>query len=111
MTPIEPGDVLLVPFPFTDQTAVKQRPAVVLSRRAYNQNHPDVILAPITGRFGGTDEIVLADWQAAGLAKASVVKPLLATFDRRLIRRHLGRLSPADLAAVRTLFARVLEIG
>jgi len=110
MTLIEPGDVLLVPFPFTDQTAVKQRPAVVLSRRAYNQNHPDVILAPITGRFGGADEVVLVDWQTAGLAKASAVKPLLATFDKRLIRRRLGQLSPADLAAVRTLFARVLEI-
>lgn len=60
MMPIEPGDVLLVPFPFTDQTAVKQRPAVVLSSRAYNLAHPDIILAPVTGRFGGSDEIVLS---------------------------------------------------
>jgi mRNA interferase MazF len=26
------GDVVLVPFPFTDQTATKKRPAVVVSR-------------------------------------------------------------------------------
>lgn len=59
MIPIEPGDVLLVPFPYTDQSAVKQRPAVVLSSHAYNTTHPDLILAPITGRFGDRDEVVL----------------------------------------------------
>lgn len=69
MTPIEPGDVLLVPFPFTDQTAVKQGPAVVLSSAAYNRDHPDVILAPITGHVGGADEIVLIDWQGPAWPK------------------------------------------
>jgi hypothetical protein len=30
------GDVVLVPFPFTSQTASKRRPAVIVSSRAYN---------------------------------------------------------------------------
>ncbi len=30
------GDIVLVRFPFTSQTAFKQRPAVVVSKRAYN---------------------------------------------------------------------------
>ena len=32
------GDVVLVPFPLTAQTAVKRRPAVVVSSDAYNTN-------------------------------------------------------------------------
>jgi mRNA-degrading endonuclease toxin of MazEF toxin-antitoxin module len=108
MTPIEPGNVVLVPFPFTDQTTAKQRPAVVLSSHTYNTAHRDLILAPITGRFSGSDEVVLTDWQKAGLAKASAVKPLLASFEATLIRRKLGRLTQPDLAAVRSLFARIL---
>ena len=110
MTAYEPGEVLLVPFPFTDQTAVKQRPAVVLSGRAYNRSHRDLILAPITSQLGGEDETVLAGWQKAGLLKPSAVKPLLSTFDSSLVRRKLGQLEPHDLAVVRTLFARVLEL-
>lgn len=109
MMPIEPGDVLLVPFPFTDQSAVKQRPAVVISSREYNDSHPDVILAPITGRFSGSaDEVVLISWREAGLAKPSAVKPLLASFDASLVRRKLGQMAEADLEAVRFLFARIL---
>jgi putative transposase len=38
------GDVVLVPFPFTDQTASKKRPAVVVSGDAYHQRRPDVIV-------------------------------------------------------------------
>ncbi|MFZ1643162.1 MAG: hypothetical protein WAV07_17370 [Candidatus Contendobacter sp.] len=30
------GDVILVPFPFTDQSATKQRPTVVISSSRYN---------------------------------------------------------------------------
>ena len=43
MTVHEPGDVILVPVPFTDTSAVKQRPAVVVSGRRYNRHRPDLI--------------------------------------------------------------------
>jgi hypothetical protein len=41
------GDVVLVPFPFTDQTASKKRPAVVVSADAYHQRRPDVIVMAV----------------------------------------------------------------
>ena len=70
------GDVVLVPFPFTDQTATKKRPAVV----------------------GG--EIPVQRWKEAGLLKPSVLKPLLATVERRLVIRKLGRLEAQDREAL-----------
>ena len=42
------GDVLLVPFPFTDQQGSKQRPAVIVSSNAYNTNRPAVLIMAIT---------------------------------------------------------------
>jgi mRNA interferase MazF len=51
MTNFEFGDVLLVPFPFTDQTTSKQRPAVVVSSKAYQAAKPDIIIMAITSQM------------------------------------------------------------
>ena len=111
MTTYSQGDVVLVPFPFTDQSGAKQRPAVVLSGEAYNRDHLDLILAPITSQLLHVpDEVRLTDWSAAGLVKPSLVKPVLSSFDSRLVRRRLGVLSASDLAQVRALFARILDV-
>ncbi len=111
MTTYRQGDVLLVPYPFTDQSGSKQRPAVVLSGDKYNQTHIDVILAPITSQIRHTpDEVRPVDWQAAGLLKPSVVKPILSSFDVHLVRRRLGVLPASDRARVRALFAQVLDL-
>ncbi len=45
MTNSEFGDILLVPFPFTDQSHAKKRPAVVISSTAYNRERPDLIVS------------------------------------------------------------------
>lgn len=111
MTSYKQGDVLLVPFPFTDQSGSKQRPAIVISGDKYNQLHPDVILAPITSHLTSTaDEVALVGWKSAGLLKPSIVKPILSSFDTRLVRRKLGTLTPTDKAAVRALFTRLLDL-
>ena len=76
------GDVLLVPFPFTDHTAVKQRPAVVVSSEAYHRERPDLIILAVTSQIRADDKIgaaAVAQWQEAGLLKPSVLKPLIAT--------------------------------
>ena len=36
MTSFEFGDIALVPFPFTDQSTAKKRPAVIISSKTYN---------------------------------------------------------------------------
>jgi mRNA interferase MazF len=60
MTTFKQGDVLLVPYPFTDQTGSKQRPAVVISSLTYNQAHPDIILPPITSQIKAlADQVAL----------------------------------------------------
>ncbi len=110
MTTYKQGDVLLVPYPFTDQSGTKQRPAVVLSGATYNQTHPDVIVAPITSQITSSkDDIVLTNWQTAGLLKTSAVKPLLSSLETGLVRRQLGVLTSADREQVRSLFARIFD--
>jgi mRNA interferase MazF len=101
MTSYDFGDVVLVPFPFTDQTGMKKRPAVVVSSAAYNVSRLDLILMAITSQLRTTPgfaEVAIAEWQKAGLLKASVIKPVVTTVERRLLLRQLGQLEQADRA-------------
>jgi len=44
------GDVVLVPFPFTDQSGTKRRPAVVISSASYHANRRDIVIMAITSQ-------------------------------------------------------------
>jgi mRNA interferase MazF len=94
------GDVIVVPFPFTDQTTIKRRPAVVISSGRYNLEWPDFILMAITSQMRPTPavgEVAVVQWQAAGLLKPSVIKPLITTIEATLVIRKLGALSSSTI--------------
>jgi mRNA interferase MazF len=53
-------------------------------------------------------EVAVVHWQAAGLLKPSVIKPLLTTIEASLIIRHLGKLHADDQAGLRQALATIL---
>jgi mRNA interferase MazF len=64
------GDTVLVPFPFSDLTTTKVRPAIVISSALYHREEPDLLLAGITTKVIsaiGSLDYVLKDWKPAGL--------------------------------------------
>src|SRR5437879_10064 len=105
------GDIVLVPFPFTDQTTTKKRPAVVVSSDAYNNIRPDLVLMAVTGHLSThprIGEVVVTEWKEAGLLKASTIKPILATIEKRLIIRSLGQLKQPDSLSLRDALKTIL---
>ena len=109
--PLEFGNVVLVRFPFTNQTAAKQRPAVVVSSRAYNEAKPDVVVMAITSQLRASaalGEVWVKDWTAAGLIKPSAIKPVFATLEQVLVIRKLGTLLDADKETLRQTITQVL---
>jgi mRNA interferase MazF len=105
------GDVVLVPFPFTDQTAAKRRPAIVVSSDAYHRHRPDVIVVAVTSRTGKPDavgDVMIGEWREAGLLKVSLIKPIFTTVEQSLIIRKLGTLHAKDVAALRQSLQEVL---
>jgi mRNA interferase MazF len=98
------GDVVLVPFPFTNQAASKRRPAVIVSNAAYNFAKPDVVVMAITSQFRPSvnlGEVWIKQWRDAGLLKPSAIKPVFATIEQGLIIRQLGKLASVDRAALK----------
>ena len=104
------GDIVLLPFPYTDQSGSKRRPVLILSSDDYNMRRADIIVAPITSNLstGQADDIPITNWSAAGLLKPSVVKGILGTVKQTLVVRVMGRLSSADIQNVEQMFANAL---
>jgi mRNA interferase MazF len=110
-TRFEFGDIILVPFPFTDQSAAKKRPAVVVSSKAYHRERPDVILMAITSQQKPKNtigEVAIQKWKQAGLLKPSVLKPLITTIERSLILRKMGKLESTDRKALEEVLQAIL---
>lgn len=104
-------EVVVVPFPFTDRTTSKRRPALVLSRELFNRNGHSV-LAMITSAshqpWPGDTPIV--DLTSAGLKAPSLVRLKLFTVDNRFIARAVGTLDATDRAAVSTQIGAFMPV-
>ena len=93
-----PGDLVLVPFPFTDQSRSKKRPALVVSPARSNRSG-DLTIAFVTSRLSTPPregDYRVEEWGEAGLPKPSMVRMKFVTISRTLILRTLGRLAPDD---------------
>jgi mRNA interferase MazF len=113
MTSYKFGDIILVPFPFTDQTAVKKRPAVVISSAAYNHSRNDLIIMAVASRLHQVNtpgEELVRDWQGAGLLKPSVFKPILATIENTLVLKRLGGLQSEDCRTLGQILEEIIGV-
>ena len=99
MRSLDPEDVVLMAFPFSGGGS-KRRPALVLA----DTGDRDIVVARITTQpYGASEDVEIRDWAAAGLLSASIVRVhKVATLERSLVERVLGRLTAADRGAVRT---------
>jgi len=103
MTLFKFGDIILVPFPFTDQSTSKKRPAVVISSAAYNADRPDLIIMAVTSQIKPAaivGEVTIQGWQESGLLKPSAIKPVITTIEKTLVIHTLGQLKEDDQKAL-----------
>ena len=101
------GDVLLLAFPFTGGAGYKRRPALVV----HDSGDDDVLVARVTGRAAdGAFDVTIKEWRDAGLVMPSVVRAdKLATLEKKLVERRLGRLADIDAEPVKHALRSLLS--
>ncbi len=95
------GNVVTIPFPFSDLTAQKTRPALVISKLGGD----DIILCQITSKIHNKDtywiELSTEDFVSGSLNKDSFIRPnKLFTADSKIINKNIGSITTAKLNAV-----------
>ncbi|TVP43896.1 MAG: type II toxin-antitoxin system PemK/MazF family toxin [Gemmatimonadales bacterium] len=111
MPSFEQGDVVRVPFPYTDREARQHRPALVVSNGALGDGETLLWVVMITSAAnrGRPGDVSLAeDHEAAGLPIPSVIRSTkIATLEARHAQR-IGRLTPQLWAEVAEMLSHHL---
>lgn len=95
---ISPGELWVANIPYTDQSASKKRPVLVLWLDA-----ADAVVAVVTSAPPRSPtDVPLKDWQAGGLRLASTVRlSRLDCLEQALLLQRIGILSPTDAQSVK----------
>ncbi|RUT05915.1 mRNA interferase PemK [Dulcicalothrix desertica PCC 7102] len=103
------GDVVIVPFPFSDLTQTKRRPALIIG----TLQGSDLILCQITSRLIADDYAISLesdDFSLGNLKQSSHIRPnRLFTADRQIIISKVGQVKPEKLNEVITTIVNILQ--
>lgn len=102
------GDIVLIPFPFTDLSGDKLRPALVLV-----ESKLDITVSFITTQIYSKDpsDILLAPSHGNGLKKTSLLKlSELATLDKSLSIGKIGSIDQSIHEEINQKLKELLQI-
>lgn len=106
-------DIVLVPFPFTENASHKKRPALILScSLSFNKEIGASVMAMITTstHHPWPLDIPIEHLKTAGLPAVSVIRMKLFTLDHRFILKKLGALHVQDQRRVKNNVKRLLAL-
>ncbi len=102
------GTVVLIPFPFTDLTSAKIRPALIIS--ANNTKKNDIMVAFITSKKTKKNLTISSEdlfFKETGLKVTSTVRfDKLATLNKKIILGELGHIPKSFLLENKKTFER-----
>ena len=110
-------DVVLLSFPFTDLSATKVRPAVVVSPDTYNSTSQDAVVILITTnttRSSAFDLLIAKshpEFLQTGLRYDSAIRiDKIFTLSKRLVVMSLGRFGPVLIGEVEKQLRLFLQL-
>ncbi len=103
------GDVISVPFPLSDASATKRRPALIIAESDSN----NIIVCPITSKPGRDYEIKLED-QDFRIGKLNLspcfIRPnIIATVDKSNVIKQMGKLKDEKMNEVIKTIIEILQ--
>lgn len=102
------GDIVLIPFPFTDLSGSKNRPALILI-----ESNEDITVSFITTqvRWQENYDVILEPTLENGVKKISLIRlRKIMTIDKELVIGKLGHLHHLKIEEVNRNLIRLLDL-
>ena len=98
------GDIVLIPVPFSDLSASKKRPVLIISNDNYNTTSPDMIVVAITSNLVQPGiPLFNSDLIKGQLPKSSIIRcDKIYSLDRNIIVKSIGSVSDTIIDSVKS---------
>lgn len=105
-------DVVLIPFPFTDRSAAKQRPALIINADEYRSKTGHFVMLMITSAKHSLwySDVKISDLSITGLNIPSLIRFKMFSLDEKLIIKKTGSLTGADIKAVKNCLNKTIAV-
>ncbi|RYZ61595.1 MAG: type II toxin-antitoxin system PemK/MazF family toxin [Chitinophagaceae bacterium] len=106
-------EIVLVPFPYSDLSATKRRPVLVISNNNYNKQFPDILVCVITSNLFKDEysvELNDKDLLAGILPERSVIKcHKLFTVEQSQIVKRFSVISEEKMQQVKHVLQQLIQ--
>ena len=108
---MEQRDLVLVPFPFSDQKGRKVRPVVIISNNDFNKNSEDALVVGVTSNISKdkyTVNLTTNDLEEGKLSTICCIKAEnILKIDKELIIKKIGKVK---IKVLENISAKISEI-
>lgn len=110
----EQGEIVVAPIPFSTQLAGKIRPALVISKKTYNDKSEDIIVLKVTSK--GKDypfdvELKEKDLSSGKLKYESAIQAdFPVVIEKRSVSQIIGKISAQKLKEVKQKIKELYEL-
>ena len=106
------GDILIVPFPFSNLSGIRQRPVLVLSKTNYLRECEDVVTCGITSNLKDSKYSLLINnsnlIEGSIPIKSRIKVDKLFTLEQSIVIKKLGRIKKETMNKVKEEFLKLI---
>lgn len=106
-------DIILVPFPFSDQSGQKVRPALILSNNKFNKTCDEIIVCAITTTLKPTKYNLIIDQEALEegvLYEKSAIKiEAIVRINKEFVLKIIGTMKQTTFSKVVALLIELVK--
>ena len=110
--PYQRGEVVYVPFQYSELSGGKVRPAIVVNSAEFQAAEQLYIVAAVTSNVAASSlGHRIVDATSAGLKVPSLVRPILLTLSPDVMGQRVGQLAAGDVQHVDAMLQRALNLA
>lgn len=107
------GDIVLVPFPFSNLSSTKIRPVLIISNYSYNRNSADLIVCGITSNIKPSRFSIIIDQhnlRTGSLKTKSKIKvDAITALEKSIILKSIGTVKQNVIKKVKDILYLIIE--